>query len=145
MTPLSRSSHFPELNGLSYTLRRVIDRSIVGGIRSIRSSKSGREKPLISINGSEHFFPLPLPPPEKMDVKIGRENEGTNAEIGEKGIIWCGFQRKFRSATRKVNRRDPVVRFYRPIISDWHRAKTRKTFFPRVIRSTMSSGSIRFE
>lgn len=24
----------------------------------------------------------------------------------------CGFQRKFPSATRKVNRRDPVVRFY---------------------------------
>lgn len=72
MTPLSRSSHFPELNGLSYTLRRVIDRSIVGGIRSIRSSKSGREKPLISINGSEHFFPPPPPPKNGCQNRKGK-------------------------------------------------------------------------
>lgn len=115
MTPLSRSNHFPELNGLSYTLRRVIDRSIVGGIRSIRSSKSGREKPLISINGSEHFFSPPSPP---------RKNGCQNRE-GKRGNE-CRDRREGYYLVRiseKVPKRDTKsksTRSGRPLLSSDH-------------------------
>lgn len=90
-------------SSLSCTLWRVIDRSIVGGIRSIRSSKSWFR----STHGSEHS-----PSPEKWMSKSGEKTRERMQRSARRVLSLCGFQRKFPSATRKVNRRDPVVRFY---------------------------------